>query len=338
VGEQSVLAQAAPEPDSALARVDRTTSIGGWAAAWLERHTPKMAIDPRLLQSFAVLAEELHFGRAAERLNLAQPALSQQIHRLEQQVGSLLFRRNSRVVELTDAGRAMLEPAVAAVLAMHQAERAARDASRTSPHPVRVGVNFYVDDIVPAVEAYGSAHSEVQLWVSRTYEPQGHEMLGAGLLDAFVGIFASTEGSGQERTRSLEIPLLALVAANHPLAARSAAPLGAYRDSPIAIFARDHAPDQFDYFVDVLSQGEGRRALSIREFRPTGTGSHADIITEVGAGRAVGFGTPATLATRAGHLRRLPFDPPLSVPTYVWWKPRRSPVVDTFVEHLSSLA
>ncbi len=113
-----------------------------------------MALDPRLLQSFVVLAEELHFGRAAERLNLAQPALSQQISRLEKQVGPKLYTRNSRMVELTDAGRAMLEPARAALRAADQAERAAREASRVAPHPLRVGVSLYVPQTVPAVATY----------------------------------------------------------------------------------------------------------------------------------------------------------------------------------------
>jgi DNA-binding transcriptional LysR family regulator len=293
-----------------------------------------MAIDPRLLRSFVVLAEELHFGRSAERLNIAQPGLSQQIRRLERQVGSRLFTRDSRAVELTDAGRAMLEPARAALRAVEQAERAAREAARIARYPLRVGVTFDLDDIVAAVGSYAAKHSEVQLWISRMYESQGHEMLGAGLIDAFVGL-APTEDSGVTCIRAIDVPLFALLGLNHPLATRSAVPLTAYRHSPIAIFARDHAPDQFDHYVDVLSQGEGREALSLREFRPSGTGTNSDIFEEVAAGHAVGFGCPATLAMRARHLRLLPFDPPLVVQTYMWWQPERSVIVDTFVEHMA---
>jgi DNA-binding transcriptional LysR family regulator len=298
-----------------------------------------MAIDPRLLRSFVVLAEELHFGRAAERLSLAQPGLSQQIHRLEEQSGSRLFTRNSRVVELTDGGRAMLEPARAALRAFDQAERAAQEASRLAAHPLRVGVNFFLEDMVPTVAAYASTRSDVQLWVSRMYEPQALEMLRAGLLDAVVGSAASTKGESPEveRKRAMDLPLVALVGLDHPLAKRAAVSLDAYRDSPVAMFARDHAPDQFDYFVDVLSQGAGREALSIREHRPTGTGAHAEILAEIGAGQAVGFGTPGTLTARASHLRLLPFDPALTLPTYISWRPQRSSIVDTFVEQLTAI-
>jgi len=68
-------------------------------------------VDLRLIPSFVVLADELHFGRAAELLNLAQPALSQQVRRLEAQVGQRLFERDRRHVELNEAGRALLDPA-----------------------------------------------------------------------------------------------------------------------------------------------------------------------------------------------------------------------------------
>jgi DNA-binding transcriptional LysR family regulator len=297
-----------------------------------------MAIDPRLLRSFVVLAEELHFGRAADRLNVAQPGLSQQLHRLEDQAGSQLFTRNSRVVELTDAGRAMLEPARAALRAADQAERAAREASRTTAHPLRVGVNYFLDDMVPAVAAYAAAHHDMQLWVTRMHEQQGLEMLQAGLLDAVVGSVAATDSESSEvrQRRAMDIPLFALLGVDHPLARRSEVPLAVYRRSPIAIFGRDQAPGQFDCFVDVLSQGEGRGGLSMREFRPTGTGMHPEILAEIGAGHAVGFGTPASLAAGASHLRLLPFDPALKLPIYISWRPERSPHIDTFVEHLST--
>ena len=80
-----------------------------------------MALDPRLLLPFIVLAEELHFGRAATRLHIAQSGLSVQIRRLEEQVGSPLYTRDSRSVELTPVGIAMLGPARAAIRAADQA-------------------------------------------------------------------------------------------------------------------------------------------------------------------------------------------------------------------------
>ena len=294
-----------------------------------------MSLDPRLLGSFVALAEDLHFGRAAERLNLAQPGLSQQIRRLELQLGVQLYTRNSRAVELTDAGRAMLEPARAALRAAAQAERAAQEAARTSAQQLRVGVEMGLEDMVPTVLAYAEAHADVALWLSRMHEPQGHEVLASSQIDAFIGFVGPTDGLKVPRVRSNDIPLSAVVRPDHPLARGSSVPLRAFRQSPIAIFGRPQSPGLFDRFVDVLSEGEGRQSLALREFDATGTGSQVAILADVGAGHAVSFGTSATLAAGARHLRSLPFDPPLCVPTYVSWHAERSVAVDALVEHLS---
>ncbi|MCZ4551469.1 LysR family transcriptional regulator [Gordonia rubripertincta] len=76
------------------------------------------------LRAFSAVAEELHFGRAAERLHVAQPALSRTIGQLERKLGSRLFERNTRSVKLTSSGRALVEPARDVFTALRRAEAA----------------------------------------------------------------------------------------------------------------------------------------------------------------------------------------------------------------------
>ncbi len=291
-------------------------------------------LDPRLLRSFVVLAEDLHFGHAAERLNLAQPALSQQIRRLERQVGVNLFTRSSRIVELTDAGRAMLEPARASLRAAAQAERAAQEAAKSSVRPLRVGVEMSLEDVVPTVLAHARTHRDVALWLSRLHEPHGQEALATSQIDAFIGFLPPAEGTDVRGVRTIDIPLSAVLRPDHPLARRAAVPLEAFRQSPIAIFEREQSPRLFDRYVDILSEGEGRQALSLRELSATGTGSEVAVLAEVDSGEAISFGTSATMAMNARHLRRLPFDPPLSISTYLSWHVSGSKAVDDLVGNL----
>ena len=96
-------------------------------------------LEPRLLRYFLAVAEELHFGRAAARLHIAQPSLSHQIRKLERNLGTELFVRTSREVKLTAAGRALLEEAGPALAALERAAERTRQAGAGMSGTVRLG-------------------------------------------------------------------------------------------------------------------------------------------------------------------------------------------------------
>jgi len=96
-------------------------------------------VELRQLRYFIALAEELHFGRAAARLHVVQPALSQQIRRLEQEVGAPLFNRTKRQVAITEAGRAFLQKARLSVMHAAEAVASAQSARRGELGELSVG-------------------------------------------------------------------------------------------------------------------------------------------------------------------------------------------------------
>src|SRR5258708_20593224 len=110
-------------------------------------------MELRHLRYFIAAAEELHFGRAAERLGIAQPALSQQIQQLEQEIEALLFHRLTRGVELADAGRVFLDDARAILEHVEQAKAKAQRVARGDQGMIRIGFtgSASFNPIVPGV-------------------------------------------------------------------------------------------------------------------------------------------------------------------------------------------
>jgi DNA-binding transcriptional LysR family regulator len=117
-------------------------------------------LDLRLVHAFTVVAEHLHFGRAAAELHLAQPALSRQIRRLEDQVGARLFARDTRGTRLTAAGAAFLPGAREALGAARAASAAARDVER--PTGIVVGYEGALL-VTAAVRALREAHPDARV-------------------------------------------------------------------------------------------------------------------------------------------------------------------------------
>ena len=150
-----------------------------------------MSVDPRLLRSFVVLADELHFSRAAERLHIAQPALSQQIKRLEAQLGVEVFERTRSSVRLADAGRVLLGPARAAVKAADTVDEVAGTFARGERGQLRLGMSPGVHYIAQAMLAEAEQRlARVRVRARQDSTGALTEVLAAGGLDLALGFCA----------------------------------------------------------------------------------------------------------------------------------------------------
>ncbi len=178
--------------------------------------------DVRLLRSFAVLAETLHFGRAAERLHVSQPTLSQQIARLERQLGVALLERSSRHVALSPAGADVLEHARAAVAAAEAVDATAREHAGGRRGSLRLGFSPGVHYLAQRV----LAGLDPGVRVSARQDNTGvlAELVARGELELALG-FCPEPHPDVEAEPVAEEPAFAAVHADHPLAARGSVAL-----------------------------------------------------------------------------------------------------------------
>ena len=154
-------------------------------------------MELRHLRYFVAVAEELHFRKAAERLHVAQPAVSEQIRKLEQELGVTLFNRTQRSVALTSAGAALLEEARHVLRHAEVAQQAARNAGEQVTARLRIG---YLPDSLPASVPRALRHlaisaPAVEVCLSTGPSLRLIEELRASRLDAVVtGLPAPTNG------------------------------------------------------------------------------------------------------------------------------------------------
>ena len=122
-------------------------------------------MELRHLRYFLAVAEELHFGRAAARLHISQPPLSQQIRRLEKELQAPLFHRTTRHVELTNAGRVFLGEARAVVAQAEQAAGTLQRASRGEVGQLVVGCALWADFLNGAriIRLFARRHPDVEV-------------------------------------------------------------------------------------------------------------------------------------------------------------------------------
>ncbi|GAA0458976.1 LysR family transcriptional regulator [Actinoplanes capillaceus] len=178
-------------------------------------------LEVRQLRYFVAVAEELHFGRAAGRLGMAQPALSRAIRQLEQQLGVALLERTTRQVRLTAAGAVLLRDARTALDAVVAAARRTVRAGNRSPR-LRVALKADVDGgLLPRIlDAYAADAAALPAELVLVGFGEQARALRDGRADVAL-LLCPFDDRGLDSEPLLTEPLLAALAAADPLAART---------------------------------------------------------------------------------------------------------------------
>ncbi|MCM3920432.1 LysR family transcriptional regulator [Frankia sp. AiPs1] len=177
-------------------------------------------LETRELMQFLAVADELHFGRAAARLGIAQPALSRTVQKLERRLGVVLLERSSRAVALTSAGQVLAGEARRALEAVNAAARRTRRASADDPHLVLAMKAGGDAGLLPAILT-ACEREPCSLPVRVVFQIDRVGLLHDGQADAALLYSPADDLRGLDTEPLLTAPLMAVLPPAHPLAARA---------------------------------------------------------------------------------------------------------------------
>jgi len=222
-------------------------------------------VELRHLRYFVAVAEELHFGRAALRLHLAQPPLSQQIRKLEEIIGHQLFTRTSRAVRLTAAGEVFLDRARRTLRTVREDLAEARSVGRGEIGSLRVGFigSGMLTPLPAMLGRYRRKHPKADLQLREAMSSQ----MMQSLLDGTVDVGFLRDGGplpGLESETLFSEPFLAVLPANHPLASRKTISAAALRDEPFVFFPQSAGRVAYDKPISICEE-HGFRPRIVQE-------------------------------------------------------------------------
>ena len=292
------------------------------------------AIDLRLLRQFVAVAEELHFRRAAARLNISQPPLTAAIRRLEIEIGATLIERGRRTVALTPAGRTLLGAARHLLRQAEEAVAATRDAAAGRIGLVRLGyVGSAMYGRLPvAIAAFRKAFPDIRLVLREATTSAQVQALRSGELDAAVVLPSLPDAAGLALVPFDRDRLAAIVPAGHRVARLPAGGLS------------DLATERFVLWP--AEEGQGFHARAIRVCAAAGFvpeviqeahGMHA-VLSLVAAGAGVSLVPSRMARLQPDAVATLPIDCPEAEFAYAvaHAADRAEPATTRFVGHLAA--
>lgn len=287
-------------------------------------------MELRHLRYFVVLAEELHFGRAASRLCITQPPLSFNIRQLEEELGVRLFDRDQRTVTLTGPGRAFRPEAQSILEQAARAKNIVKAASRGQTGWLNVSFSgsLIYAKLPRIINVFNDRYPSIEVTLTERYRAEQiddlmHGRIHAGILDT-PKIPAELDG-----LQLCDDAYVACIPDSHPLANSGKINLANLADDPLVMFPREGAPSHFDRIISACVEAGFEPKLRL------GSRQWLSIIALVAEGFGVAI-VPSMLARTGLHgVRFIPLSPTPMVRStgYLIWAPERMiPALTSFIE------
>jgi DNA-binding transcriptional LysR family regulator len=295
-------------------------------------------MELRHLRCLAVLAEELHFSKAAERLGIAQPALTQQIQALERELGVRLFQRTKRSVQLTVAGKLTLDEALRTLQQAERTKLIAGQAGRGEKGLIEIG---YVGSaafsgvLARTISAYRKTNPNVELHLYELGIHQQLSDLNSRRLDAaFLRLPVRPWPVGLTSATLLSEPIVVALPAQHPLAKRRSIPITSLAEESFIAMRHMEGVGFHAQVDDICRQHQFVPRITQRAQQ------FAAVASLVGAGLGVAL-APASI--RNLSLPNITFRPlagmkEMSTLALVFRKSEQAPAVVSFIEKVKRVA
>lgn len=288
----------------------------------------------RHLWLFLAVAEEQHFGRAAKRLGMSQPPLTEQIQILEQALKVKLFERSRRGTKLTTAGAAILPAVKKFAEQLERLELAVREAATGQRSILTVGsiTSTMVEVLPPLIESMKAVHPDVTISMREIDSVEAVPLLQSGDIDLAFARLEGDLGTGIKSFPLREDRLAVALPQTHPLAAKSRIRLATLAEEDFVMFYRRVSPGYFDSLVTAC-RNAGFSPRIVHE-----VSSVASQVAFVGCGQGVALIPSAMKKMAPETVIVRPLTEKLSVVTtaVAWNATRGNPLVDFAVAALQN--
>ena len=293
-------------------------------------------METRQLRYFVTVAEELHFGNAAKRLNLSQPPLSQQIMKFEDELGVKLFERNKRSVKLTAAGKSLLQDAYAILKSIAKAKQNLQEVALGRKGPLRLGYIGPAMDgtLADIIREYKAKYPDVTFILDEMPTNFQLKEIALGRIDVgVVRLFRHDLGELEGKVFHKERYALAVPSA-HKFSDKAEINVAELAGEPLIFHPRESQPRLYDEWSRVFAEA----GFSARVVQESVTKSASLALAAAGVGLAI---VPESLAKR--RLDGVQFKPLTgnipSLEMHIIYNPKQVfPALDNFLKVVSEVS